>query len=96
MPSNSSRVRPSPFDGFSRSVALDDKITEDVSALFRTPTGRAVLDYLESITIRAVAGPAVDPNELMHREGQRFILSVISARMDAKQKKEAKHVPDAD
>jgi hypothetical protein len=43
-----------------------------------------------------VAGPAVDPNELMHREGQRFILSVISARMDAKQKKEAKHVPDAD
>ena len=53
----------------------------DVAALFSTPNGQAVRQYLKSITIDAVNGPNVTDAELRHLEGQRYIVGLIDRRI---------------
>lgn len=68
-------------DGIQRSKAADEQISQNVAEVFASPTGQAVLQYLRSITIEMVNGPAVTPNELMHMEGQRFLVGLIERRI---------------
>ena len=48
---------------------------------FISPAGKAVLQYLRSITIESVAGPAISDAELRHREGMRFVVGLIETRI---------------
>jgi hypothetical protein len=69
------------LDGFPRPKAEDEQISQNVNALFRTPTGAQVLKYLRSITIEAVTGGGASDAELRHLEGQRFLVGLIERRV---------------
>ena len=70
------------LDGFSRNKEDDEKISKDINALFSTPNGKQVLQYFKSITIETVNGPNVTDNELRHLEGQRYLVGLISRRIN--------------
>jgi len=54
--------------------------------LFRTPTGKAVMSYLRSITIEAVSGANISDAELRHLEGQRYLVGLIERRFQQAEK----------
>jgi hypothetical protein len=68
-------------DGIERSQTTDKQISQNVAEIFSTMTGQEVLKYLRSVTIEMVNGPAVSPNELMHMEGQRYLVGLIERRI---------------
>lgn len=74
--------KPSP-DGISRPAKAHAQIASLAVDVFGTPSGAEFLGYLRSQTIEQVAGPAVDPNQLMHLEGQRFLVGLIEAWIKA-------------
>jgi hypothetical protein len=69
------------IDGFQRSKAEDDRISQNIAEVFSSPTGAEVLRYLRSVTIEMVSGPAVTTNELMHMEGQRYLVGLLERRI---------------
>lgn len=69
------------IDGIQRSGESDMQISETVASLFSTPSGEEVLRYLRAVTIEMVNGPAVSATELMHMEGQRYIVGLIERRI---------------
>ena len=69
-------------DGIQRSQNIDREISLNVAEIFNTPTGKAVLKYLRSITIEMVNGPNVTTEELRHLEGQRYLVGLIESRIN--------------
>lgn len=69
-------------DGIQRPLEKDREISENFATLFGTPTGKAVLKYLRSITIEMVNGPNVTTEELRHIEGQRYLVGLIESRIN--------------
>jgi len=69
------------IDGIQRNKESDEIISKNVSAIFDTPTGKEVLNYLRSISIESVNGPIIEPNQLMHHEGQRYIVAILENRI---------------
>lgn len=69
------------IDGFQRPKADDERISQNIAEIFSSPTGAEVLRYLRSVTIEMVSGPAVTPNELMHMEGQRYLVGLLERRI---------------
>lgn len=69
------------IDGVQRSQAHDEQISQNMAEIFGTPTGAEVLKYLRAVTIEMVNGPAVSANELMHMEGQRYLVGLIERRI---------------
>ena len=67
------------LDGFPRPKEEDDRISTNINSLFRTPNGKAVMQYLRSITIEAVSGANISDAELRHLEGQRYLVGLIEA-----------------
>jgi hypothetical protein len=76
-------------DGFPRRKEEDEKISQDVAALFRTEAGQEVLRYLRSVTLDAVAGGGISDGELRHLEGQRFLVAMIERRIKHTEKVES-------
>lgn len=74
------------LDGFQRPLEDDQTISKNVEAVFKTPTGKAVLKYLRSITIESVQGPNASDAELRHLEGQRYLVGVIERRISHAQR----------
>ena len=73
-------------DGYQRPRDQDEKLSQDVLALFSTPLGMSVMQYLKSITVDAVAGPNISDAELRHLEGQRYIIALIVKRINHAQR----------
>lgn len=69
------------LDGIQRSSDKDVQISQNISQIFESPTGKEVLRYLRSITIEMVNGPNVTTEELRHIEGQRYIVGLIEQRI---------------
>ena len=74
------------LDQFPRKKEDDERISKDIKALFSTPNGKQVLKYLRSITIESVQGPHATDAELRHLEGQRYLVGLISRRIDHAEK----------
>tara|TARA_R100000149_G_C5782576_1_gene77801 strand:- start:13 stop:276 length:264 start_codon:yes stop_codon:yes gene_type:complete len=70
------------IDGIQRSKEKDNIISSNMLSAFSTPSGKETLNYLRSITIESVAGPNISDGELRHIEGQRYIVGLISRRMN--------------
>ena len=77
-------------DGYPRPQKEDEKISQDIKALFNSPAGKEVLGYLRSVTLDAVAGGGISDSELRHLEGQRFIVALIERRIKHAEKVESK------
>lgn len=69
------------LDGIQRGSEKDVQISQNISEIFNTSTGKEVLRYLRSITIEMVNGPNVTTEELRHIEGQRYIVGLIEQRI---------------
>ena len=74
------------IDGFPRSKENDEIISKNFQSLFNTPSGKAVLAYLRSITLDLVSGPNSSDGEIRHREGQRFIVAIIEKLIEHAQR----------
>lgn len=74
------------LDGFPRPKEEDRIISQNINSLFRTPTGKAVMSYLRSITIEAVSGANISDAELRHLEGQRYLVGLIERRFQQAEK----------
>lgn len=68
-------------DGIVRELEKEATLNALFASVFSREDGREVLRYLRSVTIEAVAGPGVTPDELMHREGMRFLVGIIEQRV---------------
>ena len=44
------------------------------------------MQYLKSITVEAIAGPAITDSELRHMEGQRYVIALITKRINHAQR----------
>ena len=69
-------------DGISRSREKENELNADMANLFAGPLGTKMLDYLKSITSHSVAGPEQSDSALRHLEGGRYIVGLISARLE--------------
>jgi hypothetical protein len=69
------------LDGLVRDEATEELLNEATRLVFGTPAGEFLLRYLDGITIRAIGGPHISDGELRHREGQRFIVGLLHARL---------------
>jgi hypothetical protein len=67
-------------DGYIRSGEAERKLNEAVGIIFKGPAGELVMDYLKSITINTIAGPAASDAELRHLEGARWLVAVLIRR----------------
>jgi hypothetical protein len=79
-----------PPDGRKRSREDEQRLNEAFAITFAGERGEFVLNYLKHVTLNAVAGPGVDPNHLMHLEGQRFVVGLIDQRIRYGRDKEPK------
>lgn len=69
-------------DGVARTAKEEQRLNHVIGQLFRGRNGKEALAYLRSITLETVAGPNVQPNGLLHLEGQRYIVGVILERIE--------------
>ncbi len=70
-------------DGVVRSPEAEQELNLLCARAFRGDDGKALMNYLKSITINAVMGDKIDnTNTLIHREGQRFIVGLIDRRIE--------------
>ena len=67
-------------DGYVRTEEDKAKLNKHFATLFKGDDGKVVLDYLQSITTEAVAGPNITSNQLFHIEGMRFLVGIIKSR----------------
>ena len=69
------------IDGIQRHIDRDVEISKNIAHIFNSPTGKAVLQHLRSVTIEMVNGPNVSTEELRHIEGQRYIVGLLEQRI---------------
>jgi len=69
-------------DGYVRTPEEDKVLNKHFANVFKGEEGKKVLDYLKSITLEAVAGPNIDSNRLFHLEGMRFLVGIITTRIN--------------
>ena len=67
-------------DGYVRTEEDEAKLNKHFANLFKGDDGKVVLNYLQSITTEAVAGPNITSNQLFHIEGMRFLVRIIKSR----------------
>jgi hypothetical protein len=69
------------IDGIQRAANQDKIISTTVAHLFGSEMGKAVMEYLKSITVNRVHGPNITTEELRHHEGPRYIVGLLEARI---------------
>jgi hypothetical protein len=67
-------------DGIKRATAEEERINQNFAAWLSSPVGVECMAYLRSITIESAAGPLIGNDELRHREGQRFLVALMTIR----------------
>lgn len=70
-------------DGLGYGPKQNEKLDDLAVATFGRGAGREFLRYLRSITIEMVGGPQITDAELRHREGARYVVGIIEARLKA-------------
>jgi hypothetical protein len=68
-------------DGKIRAHDIEKKLNIMAADVFGQGAGAEFFDYLRSITTNVASGPEVNTNALLHLEGQRYIVGLISQRI---------------
>jgi len=75
-------------DGLRRPPKIEHNLNECFAIIFRGAAGQKALDYLKSITTNRVIGPGEPENTYSYQEGARWLMGVISTRIqDGEDKK---------
>lgn len=83
-------------DGLVLSAARSYELDLLAAATFGNGSGREFLKYLRSITIEMVGGPEITDAQLRHREGARYLVGIIEARVRAGTERGKKNVGKSD
>lgn len=78
----------SPIDGVRRTKAQERELNELAAVTFSSAGAEKFLAYLKSITVNMVQGPGVNEKELLHLEGQRYLVAIIERRADNGRRRE--------
>jgi hypothetical protein len=70
------------LDNVTRPILEEQALNSMFSTSMTTPTGNAIVSYLRSLTLEAVAGPEITDAHLRHLEGQRYIVGLIQRRIN--------------
>ena len=76
-------------DGRSRPHKIERELNQLATAVFGTAAGVRFLDYLKSISTNVAAPAEISPTALMHLEGQRYLVGIISQRIKQGHKENA-------
>ena len=76
-------------DGYARSQDEEARLNIMAVEVLGDAAGRDFMTYLESITIRRASGPNIDDAALRHLEGMRFLVHVLSKRVQLGHKEKA-------
>lgn len=68
-------------DGKVRLQKIERELNQLAVSVFGTPGGARFLDYLRSISTNVAAPADVSPTALMHLEGQRYLVGIITQRI---------------
>jgi hypothetical protein len=68
-------------DGIAREPREEQDLNDLMLGVFGSRGGKQALQYLRSITIEMVGGPEITDAQLRHREGMRYLVGIIEARM---------------
>ena len=80
-------------DGHYRSEKEERRINLAIVSALGGANGEDVLNYLRSITVNVASGPEISDRALMHLEGMRFLVGLISTRINLGHKAKT-HVDD--
>jgi hypothetical protein len=69
-------------DGRARDADYETRLNLAVAACFGTPAGKLVFEHLKSITTNVASGPEITDRALMHLEGQRYLVGLLSQRIN--------------
>jgi hypothetical protein len=72
----------SPFDGVIRSESEDEELNKLFARIFRGRQGEIALQYLRSLTKDMVLGDGLNTTQLIHTEGQRWIVHLMERRAE--------------
>ena len=70
------------LDGLKRDAQSEENLNLVFKEIFLSKAGKEILAYLRAITIDSVAGPDINDTQLRHLEGQRYIVGLISRRVN--------------
>lgn len=73
-------------DGVVRPAEAEHQINQVLAETFKTPAGRAALNYLKEITLYTVHPAGTDANVLAHTEGGRYLVGLIRKRINDAEK----------
>lgn len=69
-------------DGRNRDSDIEAKLNLAVVSCFGTGPGKLVFEYLRSMTTNVASGPEISDRALMHLEGQRYLVGLLSQRIN--------------
>jgi|13_taG_2_1085334.scaffolds.fasta_scaffold18899_2 hypothetical protein len=69
-------------DGQTREIKIEHQLNEAFMLCFKDKAGENCLNWLRSITTNKALSSPVDTNTLMHLEGARWLVGIISQRVD--------------
>ena len=67
-------------DGRIYTGSTDEDINLLCAKVLGTPDGQRLLAYLRNLTMNVAFDGSVDPNALMHKEGQRWLVGLLVQR----------------
>ena len=70
------------LDGYKRAKQVEESLNLLFQSIFNKKEGKAILNYLRSITIESVAGSDITDQALRHLEGQRYLVGLIQRRVN--------------
>ncbi len=70
------------LDGMTRESKDEENLNTLCFGVFNTVSGKEILKYLKSLTLDAVAGPEISNEQLIHLEGQRYIVGLLQRRIN--------------
>tara|TARA_R100000458_G_C8278337_1_gene254373 strand:+ start:3263 stop:3571 length:309 start_codon:yes stop_codon:yes gene_type:complete len=68
------------MDELNLSEEREKEIDEAFKIAFRGKSGKAVLEYLRTLTLNSALMPGCTPDQVMHREGARWLMGIILER----------------
>lgn len=65
-----------------RDSDYESKLNLAAAACFGTAAGKLVFEHLRAITTNVASGPEITDRALMHLEGQRYLVGLLSQRIN--------------
>ena len=70
------------IDGRAYKPEVERDLDSKAYALFGSGIGKAFLQYLENLTINYVHSTGINPEHLLHLEGQRWVVALMKGRCE--------------